>query len=213
MPASESDRELVRRIRSGQEQAWQVCIAEYEGRLLTFVDSRLRDRNLAEDVVQETFLGFLTALPNYDDNTPLEAFLFAIAAHKLTDLLRRQGRRPTLPLMVRDSSTPGAEPAGRDRAASSIARSQEDRNAEEGLIADALRELIRQWLKGGEFERLMCAELLLVKGLPNKAVAVHLSISEQAVANHKYYIVSKLKGAVRQRTTRGIDLRALGLDE
>lgn len=213
MPASESDRDLVRRIRSGEERAWRECISEYEGRLLAFVDSRLRDRSLAEDVVQETFLGFLTALPNFDDNTPLEAFLFAIAAHKLTDLLRRQGRRPTLPLMAGNSSSPAVEPIGRDRAASSIARSREDRTAEEGLIADAFRELIRQWFDNREFERLMCAELLFVKGLPNKSTAVELAISEQAVANHKFYIVSRLKAAVRRRTARSVDFRQLGLEE
>jgi RNA polymerase sigma-70 factor, ECF subfamily len=195
MPASESDRELVGRIRSGEEQAWRECIAEYEGRLLAFVDSRLRDRALSEDVVQETFLGFLTALPNFDENTPIEAFLFAIAAHKLTDQLRKRGRRPTLPLLAGDSSNPMPEPDGRDRAASSIARSREGRSAEERRIADCLAELIRQWFERREFERLMCAELLFVKGLPNKEVAHVLNITEQAVANHKHFIVSKLKQA------------------
>ncbi|MFM8582426.1 MAG: RNA polymerase sigma factor, partial [Planctomycetaceae bacterium] len=97
MPADEVDRLLVARIRAGDASAWQECIARFEGRLLAFVDSRLRDHAASEDVVQETFLGFLTALPNYHDDTPLESFLFAIAAHKLTDHLLRQGRRPALP--------------------------------------------------------------------------------------------------------------------
>ena len=38
----------------------------------------------AEDVVQETFLGFLTSLPHYDEKRDMEAYLFSIAAHKLT---------------------------------------------------------------------------------------------------------------------------------
>lgn len=195
MPASESDRELVDRIRAGEEQAWRDCIAEYEGRLLAFVDSRLRDRALAEDVVQETFLGFLRALTNFDENTPLEAFLFAIAAHKLTDQLRKLGRRPLLPLLADHPSHPAPEPAGRARAASSIARSREGRSKEETLITECLSRWIRQWFEKGEFERLMCAELLFVKGLPNKEVAKVLNLTEQAVANHKYFIVSKLKEA------------------
>ena len=64
------------------------------GRLLAFVDSRLRDRAASEDVVQETFVGFLTSLPHYDEKRDMEAYLFSIAAHKLTDHLRKQGRRP-----------------------------------------------------------------------------------------------------------------------
>src|SRR5262245_37222876 len=96
--APKSDLLLVQRIRQGEAQAWNELIARFEGRLLAFVDSRLRRRAGAEDVVQETFIGFLTSLPNYDERRPLEGYLFSIAAHKLTDSLRREGRRPALPL-------------------------------------------------------------------------------------------------------------------
>src|SRR5688572_831726 len=98
MPVSEADLLLVKRIREGDQGAWRDCIARYEGRLLAFVNSRLRNRTTSEDVVQETFIGFLIGLPNYDERTPLESFLFSIAAHKLTDVLRRLRRRPVLPL-------------------------------------------------------------------------------------------------------------------
>src|SRR5690349_1342376 len=97
-PSNESDLLLVQRIRAGEEEAWNELIARFEGRLLAFVESRLRRRAASEDVVQETFVGFLTSLPNYDSSRPLESYLFSIAAHKLTDSLRRDGRRPTLPL-------------------------------------------------------------------------------------------------------------------
>ena len=91
MPANELDRLLVAQIRRGEPGAWDECIARFEGRLQAFVESRLGNRATSEDVVQETFLGFLISLPNYDDATPLESFLFSIAAHKLTDVLRRNG--------------------------------------------------------------------------------------------------------------------------
>ena len=61
MPSDELDRLLVARIRQGDPQAWNDCIARFEGRLLAFVDSRLRNRAQSEDVVQETFLGFVIA--------------------------------------------------------------------------------------------------------------------------------------------------------
>ena len=43
-----------------------------------------------------------------------------------------------------------------------------------------------------------CVELLFVKGLPNKQAAEQLGITEQDVANHKYFTVSKLKDAANQ---------------
>src|SRR3954462_4467205 len=127
MPNSPSpDTLLVEQIRSGQPDAWNTLIAQYEGRLLSFVDSRLRRRAASEDVVQETFVGFLTSLPNYDSSRPLESYLFSIAAHKLTDSLRRDGRRPTLPLTAGgrgSSETEEWDLPGNQRAASSIVRS------------------------------------------------------------------------------------------
>jgi RNA polymerase sigma-70 factor (ECF subfamily) len=210
MPADESDKLLVARIRRQEPDAWQECIDRFEGRLLAFADSRLRDRSTAEDVVQETFLGFLTALPNYDDQTPLENFLFAIAAHKLTDILRKLGRRPPLTPIASDGS--GSEPAARTRVASSLLRSYERQSHEQRIVADCLNLLIQQWIERGEYERLRCIELLFVLGHPNKDVATRLNISEQAVANHKHFVVAKLRDAAQQNPQVKFDVVALGLE-
>ncbi len=134
---------LVEQIRAGKPDAWNALIAQYEGRLLSFVDSRLRRRASSEDVVQETFIGFLTSLPNYDTRRPLESYLFSIAAHKLTDYLRREGRRPALPLSSTAASTGGNwDMPGRGRPASSIARSGERRELEEEALASGIAEQI-----------------------------------------------------------------------
>ncbi len=188
---------LLERVRAGHADAWEQFIARYEGRLLAFVQVRLHDQGRTEDVVQETFIGFLTSLPNYDPSTPLEAFLFSIAAHKLTDALRRMGRRQTLPILITDDAGNQSEPAGPARRASSLYRSQDARVAEREILKRKLSELIGQWLVTGDFERLKCAELLFVLGRSNKAVAEQLQISEQDVANHKAFIVGKLKDAAR----------------
>ena len=73
-------------------------------------------------------------MPNYDDTTPLESFLFSIAAHKLTDVLRRNGRRPELALLLEDSDGGAREPAGSDRAASSMFRSAERQTTENAAL-------------------------------------------------------------------------------
>src|SRR5918996_5167125 len=91
---SETDRLIVQKIREGDERAWDQLIERYEGRLLAFVNRRIHDRAASEDVVQETFVGFLNSLPNFDDRRELQTYLFTIASHKLTDHLRRTGRHP-----------------------------------------------------------------------------------------------------------------------
>src|SRR3954452_2230301 len=137
MATTDAEKLLIRQVRAGDAQAWQTLIERYEGRLLAFVDSRLHDRAASEDSVQETFVGFLTSLPHYDEARDLEAYLFSIAAHKLTDYLRKQGRRPIDQLGSDDHGRPLEEVAGNIRPASSIARSDERRQAEEHMLAHA----------------------------------------------------------------------------
>lgn len=198
--SSQADRLLVRRIRQGEAEAWEDLIARFEGRLLAYVEARLGSRAEAEDVVQDTLLGFLTSLPNYDPRRPLESYLFSIAAHKLTDHLRRQGRRPALPLgPAGGQSQSDWEPAGKARAASSIARSGERRGLEHDALAAALREQIDHLRARGQWQKLMCCELLFVRGWSNKEVAQRLGISEQTVANIKFEFLEKLRAAVRRQ--------------
>lgn len=198
MPTTEADRLLIADVRAGDERAWQQLIERYEGRLIAFVDSRLHDRAASEDTVQETFVGFLTSLPHYDGERDIEAYLFSIAAHKLTDHLRRQGRRPIDQFGSDDHGRPMDEVPGSMRAASSIARSDERRQAEERLLTDALGQVLSDWTERGDFDRVRCLELLLVKNWPNKEVAQYLGMTEQAVASYKFQTIARLKEIARR---------------
>ena len=191
---------LVEQIRAGHHDAWNTLIAQYEGRLLSFVDSRLHRRASSEDVVQETFIGFLTSLPNYDTRRPLESYLFSIAAHKLTDYLRREGRRPALPLSSTAATTGGTwELAGNARPASSIARSGERRDIEEDALVDGISEQINHWREKGDWEKVKCMELLFVRGTANKEVSAALGITEQQVANFKFDFLDRLRKLVKNQ--------------
>lgn len=191
---------LIEQIRAGQPDAWNLLIEQYEGRLLSFVDSRLHRRASSEDVVQETFIGFLTSLPNYDTRRPLESYLFSIAAHKLTDYLRREGRRPALPLSSTAASTGGTwELPGGDRPASSIARSGERRALEDEALAQGIAEQIEHWRSKGDYEKIKCMELLFVRGAANKEVATKLGITEQQVANFKFDFLDRLRKLVKNQ--------------
>ena len=197
---SSADALVIDDIRHGKPEAWTRLIAQFEGRLLAFVDSRLRNRAASEDVVQETFIGFLTSLPNYDATRPLESWLFTIAAHKLTDHLRREGRRPALPLSTTDGSDGEAwELPGPGRAASSLARSGERRRLEEDALAQAIGGEIARWRERGDWVKLRCIELLFVRGTANKDVAGSLSLSEQQVANFKSDFLGRLRTLIKRQ--------------
>ena len=194
--SSESDRLLVLQIRRGDPRAWETLISQYEGRLLAFVQRRLRDRATSEDVVQETFVGFLNSLPNFDEKRELQTYLFTIASHKLTDHLRRIGRHP-----LRAATDSGHDVLNQQldqhAAASSMARSQERRDLESDAIARCLGQMIRQWQERGDLIRVKVLELLWVKGWANRDVAAFLEVSEQQVANYRFAAVKKISEHVR----------------
>lgn len=193
---TESDRLLIRQIRKGDQGAWEQLINLYEGRLLAFAVRRLRDRATCEDIVQETFIGFLHSLANFDEKRELQTYLFTIASYKITDHLRKIGRRPALS-GERAEERLAEEADEEQRAASSIARSHERRDLEGAALTRALKQMIDQWREQGDFQRIKVLELLLVKGWQNRDVAKFLEISEQQVANFRFAAVKKLGDSMR----------------
>jgi RNA polymerase sigma-70 factor (ECF subfamily) len=198
--SSESDRLLIQDIRAGGEKcaaAWEELVHRYEGRLRAYVRRRLRDHAATDDVVQETFVGFLHSLTNFDDRRDLQTWLFTIASHKVTDQLRKLGRRPHATGSEADEEMMGREPDGKQRPASSIARSKERLELEHEAVARGLREIIRGFQQKSDYKRIQVLELLFVKGWPNWQVAEFLGVSEQQVANYRFAAVKKLTEAMR----------------
>lgn len=193
---SDSDRLLIQQIRQKNPRGWEQLIQRYEGRLRAFVQRRIRDRSAIDDIVQETFIGFLNSLPNYDENRELQSYLFTIASYKLTDHLRRESRRGPTGTEAPDVRL-SEEIDELQRRASSLARSREKREIEETALGRALGQMIDQWFQKGEYVRVQVLELLFVKGWANQNVASFLKIPDQQVANYRFAAVRKLSEAMK----------------
>lgn len=91
---------LVRRAVEGDEQATHDLLAFVHPLAIRYCRSRLSRlpgdaRHFVEDLAQEVCVAVLMALPRYrDTGRPFEAFVFAIAAHKVADLQRAAMRHP-----------------------------------------------------------------------------------------------------------------------
>ena len=139
-------------------------------------------------------------MPNYDERRCLESYLFSICAHKLTDHLRREGRRPVITSSSTTMTTGGEwNLPGSQRGASSIVRSVEMRRLEEEALVDVLRTEIARWKQRGDWMKIRSAELLFVRGWSNKDTAAALEISEQQVANYKFEFLARLKQCIRKQ--------------
>ena len=189
---TESDRLLINRVRKNDQSAWAELDKRYRGRLTAYVRRRLKDHASVEDVVQETFIGFNNSLVNYDDKRDLQTWLFTIAAHKVTDQLRKMGRLRYQSGTDTEDEAMGQAPDDRQRGASSLARSSEQREREEDALGQALRDLVRDFQTKGEWQKVMALELLYVKGWGNAEVAAKLKRTEQDIANLKFQAKKRL---------------------
>lgn len=183
-----ADTLLVRRIRDGDERAWELLIAKYEGRLHAFVSRKLNDTASVDDVVQDTFLGFHLSLPHFEETRSIESYLFAICGFKITDHLRRLQKTSSQEILV--------ESPDRGRMVSSIHRSRERKGDEERKIAQLLAADIQKWKASQDWLKLTCIELLFVSRLANKVIADKLGLSEQKVANYKSDYMIRLKNQI-----------------
>jgi RNA polymerase sigma-70 factor (ECF subfamily) len=88
--AALSDQEVVLWARSGQEAAYRELIRRYERPVFALLFRMVRDRELAEDLAQETFVKALNAIDSYRPEFKFSSWIFKIANNAAIDHLRRR---------------------------------------------------------------------------------------------------------------------------
>jgi len=84
------DRETLERFRLGDHAAVRVVYDRFAGPLFTIAMSILKDRDLAADAVQQSFVKAWKAAATYDANRDLAPWLYAIARRVCIDIHRRE---------------------------------------------------------------------------------------------------------------------------
>lgn len=80
---------------SGHTEWVEAAVQEYEGQLIRYACSFLRDLDRARDVVQETFLRLCRQDPARVDGH-LAEWLFAVCRHRALDVIRKESRMTPL---------------------------------------------------------------------------------------------------------------------
>jgi len=194
MQDHDADNFLVSAIRKGDQRAWHQLIDRYQGRLLAFARSRLGQVGDAEDVLQETLLGFVNSLPHFDAARSLETYLFAIMRYKIGEVLARKRRRPEYVAGFDIDDEAGAVPEPSDgETPSRVAAGHELTERQEEVLSHILRQLIEEFRDRGKLEDLRVIELLFYVGLRNKEAADLLNRDEKAVAGVKFRAIARLR--------------------
>ena len=87
--------ELLARCQAGDRTAWDTLVDAYWQRLYGYALRATSNSELAQDLVQETFLRVVQRLDRYDDQGKFEAWLFRILVNLVRDHGRSISRHPT----------------------------------------------------------------------------------------------------------------------
>ena len=85
-----TDQEVVEWARQGHERAYRELVRRYQRPVFSLIYRMVRDRELAEDLAQETFVKVLNALDSYRREYKFSSWIFKIANNAAIDQLRRK---------------------------------------------------------------------------------------------------------------------------
>lgn len=90
--------------------AFSALVDRYHGAMIRFARGFVRDEAVAEEVVQDTWLGVLNGLPAFAGRSSLKSWIFAIVANKAKTRAGKEARSvPFSAMVAREVSR--AEPA------------------------------------------------------------------------------------------------------
>ena len=103
---SVDDTQLVEALRAGDERVFERLTLEYSAALLRVAQIYVTSRAVAEEVVQETWLGVLNGIERFEARSSLKTWIFRILTNIAKTRAQREGR--TLPFSALER--PGAVP-------------------------------------------------------------------------------------------------------
>lgn len=113
MSERDADQLLVDRVKSGDQQAFNLLVRKYERKVFRLISRLVRDPAEVEDVAQEAFIKAYRALPQFRGDSAFYTWLYRIAVNTAKNHLVAQGRRP-IPLSDTLSEDEDGESFGRE---------------------------------------------------------------------------------------------------
>nr|MBI3611989.1 sigma-70 family RNA polymerase sigma factor [Nitrospirota bacterium] len=80
--ASRDEQRLLAAIQSGNEAAFASLVERYHASLIRVAMAYVSDRSVAEEVVQETWIGVLEGLDRFEGRSSLKTWIFRILTNK-----------------------------------------------------------------------------------------------------------------------------------
>jgi RNA polymerase sigma-70 factor (ECF subfamily) len=192
--AGRSDAELVRALRSGDEATFTMLVRELGSSMLRVALLYVSSRAVAEEVVQEAWLGLLTGLDRFEGRSSLKTWLYRILVNIAKTRGEREGRSVPFASLAPDDDgdEPTVDPARFDRTGRwaghwSSAPIRFDAQPEERLLSAETRAVVERAIAALPPNQRTVVSLRDVEGWSSEEVRNVLDISEtnQRVLLHR----------------------------
>jgi RNA polymerase sigma-70 factor, ECF subfamily len=110
-PPRGDESELIARLRDGDEGAFESLVADLYPAMLAVARGYVRSRAVAEEVVQESWLGVLKGLDRFEGRASLRTWVLKIVANVARTRAVREARSVPLSAFEDESGEPAVDPA------------------------------------------------------------------------------------------------------
>jgi RNA polymerase sigma-70 factor (ECF subfamily) len=184
------DADVVALALEGRDAAHRELITRYERPVFSLVFRMVRDRELAEDLTQDTFVKVLSHLERYRTDFKFSSWLFKIANNVAIDHLRRR----QLDTMSIHGSPHATDPDAVDASHFDISDGSE--NALDEMEAKELGSAIEQAISGLRPEYRSCILLRHVEGRSYEEIASTLDLPLGTVKTYIHRARHELRRAL-----------------
>lgn len=110
--ASREDLDLVERLRAGDELAFMMLVEQHQAAMLRIARMYVSSRAVAEDVVQEAWLGVVKGIERFEGRSSLRTWIYRIVANIAKTRGAAEGRVVPFSSLAGDDETDrGVEPS------------------------------------------------------------------------------------------------------
>jgi RNA polymerase sigma-70 factor, ECF subfamily len=107
---SEQDAELVARLRRGDEASFATLVDDLGGPMLRVAMGYVRERSVAEEVVQDAWIAVLNGLDRFEGRSSLRTWIFRIVMNRAISRFDKERRSVPFSSLAGEDDGPSVEP-------------------------------------------------------------------------------------------------------
>jgi RNA polymerase sigma-70 factor, ECF subfamily len=108
--ATTAEAELLARLRAGDEKAFEMLVGRLYGTMLAVARAYVKDRAVAEEVVQEAWLGVVQGLDRFEGRSSLKTWILSILVNQAKTRGTREARTVPFASLAPEDHAPAVDP-------------------------------------------------------------------------------------------------------